>query len=383
MASSKKTSSRAAKVAKEPAKVAKAPAKRPAKVAKAPAKKPAPTSDPKRGVRATGKKPERWSVPLGDLHHASPYAVEERGDTVWLLGHTALVVTRVAEASPWKVALPPIDFARAHAATAARFYAFVEEANEVWAIDVEARRVWGVTLPASSWRPELFVRAGVLVAQRGGLLAAFDADTGAPLWSRTLAAEDAQLVAASSDEGLLLHLVTEGLLLRLDWSTGETRLSRAGLETGWFVGDAGEGRVLLGRDGELVLVEAREGGATLWKVTGVEPACALDARGRVLVFRDVTRQGSKTESKLAAIDLRTGVAVWTTQVDVFPHPPKVVGGRAFLARGGKILALALEDGAPSTFATARALLGTGAGRLYVWGSASSRTDVLALDSTVG
>ena len=55
MASSKKTSSRAAKVAKEPAKVAKAPAKRPAKVAKAPAKKPAPTSDPKRGVRATGK----------------------------------------------------------------------------------------------------------------------------------------------------------------------------------------------------------------------------------------------------------------------------------------------------------------------------------------
>lgn len=45
--------------------------------------------------------------------------------------------------------------------------------------------------------------------------------------------------------------------------------------------------------------------------------------------------------------------------------------------------LALEDGAPSTFATARALLGTGVGRLYVWGSASSRTDVLALDSTVG
>ena len=379
MATNKKASSPAAKVAKapakKPAKVAKAPAKKPAK---APAKKPTPTSDPK--LRATDKKPQGWRVPLDDLHHATPYAVEERGDTVWLLGHTALVVTRVAEASPWKVALPPIDFARAHAATATLFYAFVEEADEVWAIDVEARRVWGATLPASSWRPELFVCAGVLVAQRGGLLAAFDADTGAPLWSRTLASDDAQIVAAASGEGLLLHFVTDALLLRLDWRTGETQLSRAGLESGWFVGDAGEGRVLLGRDGELVLVEAREGGATLWKATAVEPACALDGRGRVLAFRDVTRRGSKTESKLAALDLRTGVAVWTTQVNAFPHPPKVVGDRAFLARGGKVLALRLDDGAPSTLAPAQALLGTGVGRLYVWGSASSRTDVLALDS---
>ncbi|MBK6462434.1 MAG: PQQ-binding-like beta-propeller repeat protein [Myxococcales bacterium] len=333
-------------------------------------------------MRATGKKPERWSVPLGDLHHASPYAVEERGDTVWLLGHTALVVTRVAEASPWKVALPPIDFARAHAATAALFYAFVEEANEVWAIDVEARRVWGVTLPASSWRPELFVRAGVLVAQRGGLLVAFDADTGAPLWSRTLAAEDAQLVASSSDEGLLLHLVTEGLLLRLDWSTGETRLSRAGLETGWFVGDAGEGRVLLGRDGELVLVEARGGRHALEGHGGGARVRARRPRSGARVPR---RHPPGLEDRVEARGHRPSHR--RGRVDHLGRrlPASAEGrGRSRLpgsrrqdprARPRGRRAEHLRDGPRAPGDGRRAALRVG--------SASSRTDVLALDSTVG
>lgn len=315
-----------------------------------------------------------WSVPIGAIRGASPYAVREVGNVVWILAHTALVAAdrenpaRRAEIFPCEEG-GARTFTRAHAVGDGRFYAVVEgdDGQEVWAVDPDGTCAWAATLPEDAWGPELLASGGRLLVQRGAGIVALDARSGTRLWASTLAGPDARACAALASEGLLVVVADDvERLVLLDSATGEVR-STTPCPDAWQIADAGGGKVLLGGDGGLHLVDIAREGPPLWTDPRATPPFALDGRGHVLVHRDVRKESARQHrATLSAIDLRTGASVWETRVDLFSRMPIVVGDRVFLQGNRELVALSLVDGALTPECPAHAALGGGRDRLYAW-----------------
>ena len=290
---------------------------------------------------ATGA--QRWHTPIGGSSFATPAV----GDGLVVAGATTSGIVALDAATGAIVWQHPVKSYSSSSITINGDRVFVTVADGLLALQLQTGDVlWSKTYPACfcTRSTPTFANGLLLVGLGGSGVAAYDATSGSPRWSRTLSSgggtsSENWLPAVS---GNVVYAGSMSGVAALDLRTGKVIWSNTTDVTAVFAPLAVTSSAVLvpSEEGGTLVALDRKKGTVLWRNDITGEAGGISAFGSLMWL--VRSDPAGGDGRVDAYSWRTGHRVFSQDLGavVVGRAPIVVGGHVFSNLGDEVLSLA-------------------------------------------